>query len=766
MRCPRIDWPSSRMAGAAELDYIIPTVEVDPDSLDKLDTKNSVRDRDGYTVKTPSPVNACPIQLWEVYIVIAVLMLQPHSQIIFAHVKALCEHQERRFLCETLLKEHTSIGAVTDVTQEISLYSFIEEYLNRKFDVAFQKNSLLRYLLDVIDDPLCGKFGIARVFLLAPYVQAFLLGADFFEAQYDELLDSMRQYNLPVNDVLTDSGQDIGEFVEMQWDNLQMYDDPTLILKKHGGWAIAKGSKMATQKDQLISRLTGVPIETILTGQGVPDSPRRDEDTGKHKDKADGGAELSITARTRGLTLADDDGSSSSSHPSDFDIDPEHVKVTPFGMSYCETFLLLRGILMSQEATWGAWKNSVIGEQTLRSCKDRHMLAAAVLVDLYVREQIDVCHWTLKEGDMAVPYQIFRKRAGGHMNHFLDFYTPHCESIFRDMRLPPHVAEGPIWKHLEERGLIENCRESWRRGFFGKTRYLVWDLARPDVLLDMKEGYLVAAQTLYNRSFYEGIIGSPMMEEAHDVCMFVYLLQAMFDRCFEAIDGMARVMTRACPPFCKGELFPPHTQVHGAAVCLGLIDRGFRVGKCSMTDMAAEAAEFNEVVMTRLEQKFFLSPKIWQSFDVDASGELSIEEFIEGMRHVDVYNDFRKERVPEEVLRLILMDLAQKLFQEVDLNGDGTLTADELKAAFRRRRDEAEKAQSQSQWYHLAMSKVQEQLGLGRKSQQMSDESRERGERVQKTEKTRSVIEEHRQRLEWSSEVDKVEMLDADVDVD
>merc|ERR1712100_145353 len=103
--------------------------------------------------------------------------------------------------------------------------------------------------------------------------------------------------------------------------------------------------------------------------------------------------------------------------------------------------------------------------------------------------------------------------------------------------------------------------------------------------------------------------------------------------------------------------------------------------------------------MERLEHKFFLSPNIWTAFDVDESGELTVDEFVEGMRNIDVYKDFRKERVPEDVLRMIVSDLAERLFQEVDINMDGTLTPEELQSAFRRRREEAVRNLEKKQWF-------------------------------------------------------------------
>merc|ERR1719277_2165708 len=152
--------------------------------------------------------------------------------------------------------------------------------------------------------------------------------------------------------------------------------------------------------------------------------------------------------------------------------------------------------------------------------------------------------------------------------------------------------------------------------------------------------------------------------------------------------------------------------VHSSAVCVGLIDRGFRVACSADTQLAQEAAEFNEAAMERLEEKFFLSPKVWESFDADKSGEMSLDEFVEGMRSIDVYKDFRKERVPDDVLRTIVTDLAERLFHEVDVNMDGTLNPQELQNAFARRREEALKKQEERRWVRRAVEATAVQMGM------------------------------------------------------
>lgn len=761
------------------LEYVINTCEIgSPDFLDKLDTKNSLREKDGVTIRPPSQSNVCACQLWEVYVAAAVLILQPHSSVIFAHVKALCEHNDPKYLCEAILKEHLCIGNVTDDHQYVNMYGFFDEYFNRKFQINFEKHALHHYVGQAMDDPLCGKDGIPRVYLLAPHIQALLLNSQFFDGQYDELIDAMRMGNLPVNDVLSDGEQEIGEALDLEWDNVKLYDDPNLILKKHGGWAVTKPSKLLTPKDLLVIRLTGCSLEQLLAGKDVPDSPRHDlgeaeADAKLAKGKGQrlsAGRKRNTSQKVKALTEGgsgieglDDNASDStaSSHPSDFDVDPEHLKIVPLGVTLSEMYLLVRGLLRGMESTSDNWHGSVVGEHVARGSRDGHILAATVLVDLYMRDQIDVYHWTLSEGNIAVAYKVHKRKGIALMDHYLDDFMHHIEELFRDMLLPPEVSEATIWASLEERGVIDNHRPSWERAYgCGFTHVDVWDLARPDLLLDLKEGYLTAARVLYDKS-----IEDPLDEASNDVLMFCHLLQTCFDMSLEAIDGMARVLNHFCPPFQKGELFPPVTMVHSSAVCLGLIDRGFRVANSSDTQLAQEAAEFNEAVMERLEEKFFLSSKVWESFDLDQSGELSLDEFVEGMTSIDVYKDFRKERVPDDVLRTIVTDLAERLFHEVDINMDGTLTPQELQVAFKRRRDEALKKQADRQWVRQAVKTLGQQMGI-RGERASTDHARELAEELRDKERAQAVLQERRAQGEWQAEVEKPELLDNDVDVD
>ena len=71
------------------------------------------------------------------------------------------------------------------------------------------------------------------------------------------------------------------------------------------------------------------------------------------------------------------------------------------------------------------------------------------------------------------------------------------------MKLPNPLNEWPIWQNLEQRGILENHREvTIAGGCLAKCAkgigYDAWDMARPDWLLDLKNGYLESARVLYD----------------------------------------------------------------------------------------------------------------------------------------------------------------------------------------------------------------------------------------------------------------------------
>jgi hypothetical protein len=273
---------------------------------------------------------------------------------------------------------------------------------------------------------------------------------------------------------------------------------------------------MLSPKDQLMMRLTGCTMDQLITCDNVPDSPRmasvsiggrgmsstfggamkaQKEGVVTTKDKAKAlmdtlGDEMGLPSIAEEAELEDpvapakrqsvvygmdgtiegnSDYSDESSHASDFEVDPEHPKIIPIGITLCEAYLLIKGLLAGQRSRWNSWKQCVVGQRVTTSQRDRHLLAAAVMIDLYMRDQIEVHHWTMKEGSIAPVYKVSKKKGTPPMDHFLDKYLEYVEPIFRDMRLPKHIGEDIIWASLESRGILQNHRTSWERRFLQKA---------------------------------------------------------------------------------------------------------------------------------------------------------------------------------------------------------------------------------------------------------------------------------------------------------
>mgnify|MGYP000393459362 CR=1 FL=1 len=724
----------------------------------------------------------------------AVLILQPPSTVLSAHIKALVHHKDTAYYCESILPEHVSHPAL----MRPEFFEVMREYLERKFEFSIRSSDIKEYVSKEIGDPQAGKNNVPRKYLLSPLLQQALLNDPVFDSQYVELLDTMRTAKLPSNDIMTEEMEELKNATHIHWDVAKLYDDPNLILRRYGGWCMARSEaqRQLTPKDKLLMKLTGTTMDEILEGK-VPQSPRKDAASSAAVSDADGAPkpgslaalrqasqkEKAEHAERRGsvgmdgfgmhrrslgaideddianLTLGDGIEKKEESDDSDiFEVDPDHPKITPLRLSLSEAYLLIRGLALAQDEHWESKTRTipkhapmeVLGQNVTCYCKDKHMIAAAVLIDLYMREAVELKHWMLGDGNVAVCYAAEVKEETRDMQHWLDCYLPYVEQIFRNMVLPDQMADLPIWNSLEQRGYIDNQRVAYRGMFQGASKFHeslelehdhqvnrvveffqdrkeaflerkenakaaidaaiysarmklkgcipkskrktqddhqraaaprafcaqpvdIFDFARPEWLPELKAGYLRAGRTLYDKNF---LMADD--ERSSDMLMFIYVLQELFDQSFEGIDSLNRVLQLRTPPFQKGEIYPPLTMVHSGAVCKGMVERAFRVANGMDTDLAYEAAQAHESISERLEMKFFTSEDIWQAFDDDESGSLTLEEFVVGMQGLDLYKEFQSEKIPESVMNQVVGELAEKLFREVDVNMDGNLSNEEL----------------------------------------------------------------------------------------
>eukprot|EP00746_Dinoflagellata_sp_MGD_P040171 gnl/MRDRNA2_/MRDRNA2_196943_c0_seq1.p1 gnl/MRDRNA2_/MRDRNA2_196943_c0~~gnl/MRDRNA2_/MRDRNA2_196943_c0_seq1.p1 ORF type:complete len:328 (-),score=85.21 gnl/MRDRNA2_/MRDRNA2_196943_c0_seq1:1-870(-) len=176
-----------------------------------------------------------------------------------------------------------------------------------------------------------------------------------------------------------------------------------------------------------------------------------------------------------------------------------------------------------------------------------------------------------------------------------------------------------------------------------------------------------------------------VLTRAHRL-MFFFCLQQMFECCVEGHNAFELVMQGVCPPFAKLPLQPPRGLEGAGAVIRGILDRARRYSDPEMsegqTNLAVEAGEYQEQVRQQFKEDLFLCPDVLKYFDEDADGEVTLQEFIDGLAQLPSAGSLRFTGVPDDVLGQIVVELAEEIFNEMDVDGSGSLTNDELEKAF------------------------------------------------------------------------------------
>mmetsp|Transcript_38496 Transcript_38496/g.86429 ORF Transcript_38496/g.86429 Transcript_38496/m.86429 type:complete len:409 (-) Transcript_38496:104-1330(-) len=393
---------------------------------------------------------------------------------------------------------------------------------------------------------------------------------------------------------------------------------------------------------------------------------------------------------------------------------------------------------------------------------DRVMLAAALIIDLYMRQRIAVNHWVLGEGDTAAAYavEVLSVRS---MHHFLDKYCERVEEIFKDMRLPRGMSDAAIWKSLEQRGILKHRADAVERTCVClKTTTAIYDLEDPQVLEEIKACYFNGALLLYDRDYddRDGMTAYRLM--------FVTIMQELFRHAFESRDAFATVMRHRCPPFEAGEIQAPPALAHAGMVIRGIVDRAQRFGSQSNTvHLSAEAALYQEQVTDRLHDVFFASPAILQRFTSSKKGEMTRHEFVRNLQRSDAARELRYEGFPVEVVRSVVQELAERVFFEVDVNRDGTLSQDELHSAFQKKHAEATARQAALSKVSVAKEFVKSRyidmsMSVRERHKELEQEARQYERRLREENYTKL---DQRRRI-WITSLEDLKLHDYEVDND
>lgn len=166
--------------------------------------------------------------------------------------------------------------------------------------------------------------------------------------------------------------------------------------------------------------------------------------------------------------------------------------------------------------------------------------------------------------------------------------------------------------------------------------------------------------------------------------MFFFTLQLLFDASPVGRRGLERVLQCVCPPFASLPLYPPCGMEAAGAVVRGLVERARLASQPErLRSLVVETGEFQEQIRKHFRQELFSlsTAQLLEVLDSDSSGEITLEEFVGALQLLPAQGVLRIGDIEHDVLYDMIHDLAVELFDEIDVDGNGSLTRDELKNA-------------------------------------------------------------------------------------
>lgn len=242
------------------------------------------------------------------------------------------------------------------------------------------------------------------------------------------------------------------------------------------------------------------------------------------------------------------------------------------------------------------------------------------------------------------------------------------------------------------------------------------------------------------------------------ILMFFFTLQTLFEVSWEAHRGLERVLQVFSPPFANLPLQPPQGMESAGALIRGLAERARLAGEPSISDgarnLAIEAGEFQEAIREAFKDELFGCKNIQSLFDEDGDGEVTIEEFIEGIARLATTVRMHFKGVPKQSLDIIIRDLAKELFYEIDDDRNGVLTQEELREAILERQSlalEREKRQKELRLLREIKNRLNDVLRQIPGTKAHREWQEEEKKRVAKVRQDYKKYLEHRHRVAASS---------------
>lgn len=460
-----------------------------------------------------------------------------------------------------LLQEHLRHPYIRN--GESRFFKFLAVYLGRKFEpFTFEAGSLADYIRMSLFEAVSSPDGrTPRVFITSPWVIEFLRNeaGSVFEGQYEDLLSAARSVGLAVQDVVTTVQAKASELTAQVWsavieqrelpevdlDLAHKYIDPDLVQRRYGGYSLAYDAPETSHVDAMLLRLVGSTLEDIVTGKSIEAVLKLEklrQHTSKNmtrierlrekrraaaklleqrsncfeeffseteKEEKTGGAldeEAEKARREEEAIEREEEWVDLLAHC----VNPDDSRFMPFGLSLVEAFVLMQGIVIAMdrrpdgdgdgEVDVGEGHHRVLRTNLVSGGKDRHALVAALLIDLYMREKVDLWAWQVDsslsvsgpsaakescifddaaavkdDGPVSHVYRAFSPEdavlwtveappawdaEGRGERHWLECYIGVAEDMFQQMEVPAFVGDDAIWGDLLDRGMLELTYES------------------------------------------------------------------------------------------------------------------------------------------------------------------------------------------------------------------------------------------------------------------------------------------------------------------
>eukprot|EP00811_Abedinium_folium_P028811 NODE_448_length_3040_cov_8.023687.p1 GENE.NODE_448_length_3040_cov_8.023687~~NODE_448_length_3040_cov_8.023687.p1 ORF type:complete len:918 (+),score=340.15 NODE_448_length_3040_cov_8.023687:357-2756(+) len=124
---------------------------------------------------------------------------------------------------------------------------------------------------------------------------------------------------------------------------------------------------------------------------------------------------------------------------------------------------------------------------------------------------------------------------------------------------------------------------------------------------------------------------------------------------------------------------------HTSNVCIALIARACNIALRFSVSAPEEAIEMQDKWLQDVERKFYLTEDIYEKLDLPHGENITQDALCQAVRGDDFWASIKMRLPPDAARNAIVVAFAEKVFKDIDVNMDGTLSPDEMIGFFKNR---------------------------------------------------------------------------------